>query len=80
MSHCFLKSYYQKKEGSDVFFKKFKLFHFTYFVVITGEQFRIAFVDITTCSARKYSGAVRGSVELKGILNFGGEQGACNKN
>ena len=48
----------------------------SYFVEITGVQFRTALVDITTVSALKYSAGDRGSVELKGILSLGGAHGA----
>ena len=51
-----------------------------YFVVMTGVQFRKAFDEITTFSARKYSGAPSGVVELKGMLSFGGLQGAWSDN
>ena len=34
---------------------------------------------ITITSALKYSAGTRGSVELNGMLSFGGEQGACER-
>ena len=50
-----------------------------YLVVITGVQFRMALVLMTICSALKYSAGTRGSVELNGMLSFGGEHGACRR-
>ena len=49
----------------------------THFVVMTGVQLRKALEEMTTFSALKYSGAASGVVELNGMLNLGGLQGAC---
>ena len=47
---------------------------------MTGVQFRKALDETTTFSALKYSGAASGVVELKGMLSFGGLQGAWSDN
>ena len=51
----------------------------TDFVVMTGVQLSKALDEMTTFSALKYSGAARGVVELNGMLNLGGLQGACRR-
>ena len=51
----------------------------THFVVMTGVQLRKALEEMTTFSDLKYSGAASGVVELKGMLNLGGLQGACRR-
>ena len=47
---------------------------------MTGVQLRKALDEMTTFSALKYSGAASGVVELNGMLNLGGLQGAWRKN
>ena len=44
---------------------------------MTGVQLRTAMVEMTICSALKYSLGARGSVELNGMLSLGGLQGAA---